>query len=148
MTPRPGYEVQVCLRPFTPQDVQQRQQEVIGRIEALAADGIVDPTVVWWSPRVCPPGTDNPLSAGCPDVVHELLDLADRDGFSLEPFIRKVGGVHPGTDDSLVLPVICLVVRHGGAIGGLYPVALDDTKFTVEDGLQALETGGGVLNLA
>lgn len=147
MTPRSGYEVQVCLRPFTPRDVQQRQQEVIGRIEALAADGIVDPTVVWWSPKVCPPATDNPLSAGCPEVVHELLDLADRDGFSLEPFIHKHAAVGPGDDDSLVLPVICLVVRHDGTVGGLYPVSLDGTKYTVEDGLRALEAGEDVLNL-
>jgi hypothetical protein len=140
------YQIQVCLRPFTPQEVQQRQQEVLDRIEALAADGVVEPTVVWWSPKVCPPGTDNPLSSGCPDIVAELIDLADSKQFSLEPFIQEHHGITPD-DDSLVLPVICLVVRDGGEIGGLYPVSLEGTKYTVEDGLRALESGEAVLNL-
>ena len=140
------YQIQVCLRPFTPQEVQQRQQEVLDRIEALAADGVVEPTVVWWSPKVCPPRTDNPLSSGCPDIVAELIDLADSKQFSLEPFIKEHHGITPA-DDSLVLPVICLVVRDTGEIGGLYPVSLDGTKYTVEDGLRALESGADVLNL-
>ena len=146
MTQEHSYEVTVCLRPFTPREVQQRQQEVLSRIETLAADGVVEPTVVWWSPKVCPPGGDNPLGSGCPDIVGELLDLADSRQFSLEPFIRRHHGVTPG-DDSLVLPVICLVIRADGDIGGLYPVALDGEKYTVEDGLRALEAGEPVLNL-
>jgi hypothetical protein len=148
MTQEDTYEVEVCLRPFTPQDVQQRQQEVLSRIQTLAEDDVVDPTVFWWSPKVCPPGTDNPLSAGCPAIVAELIELAEKEGFSLEPFIREHAGVRPGEDESLVLPVICLVVRDHGTIGGLYPVVLDDTKYTVEDGLTALEAGDDVLNIA
>jgi hypothetical protein len=148
MTTALTYDVEVCLRPFTPQDVQQRQQEVLRRVEALAAEGVVDPTVHWWSPRVCPPGRENPLSDGCPAIVAELIDVADRDGFSLEPFIREHHGISPGNDDSLVLPVISLVVRdEADEICGLYPVAIEGTKYTVEDGLRALESGGDVRNL-
>jgi hypothetical protein len=140
-------QVQVCLRPFTPQEVQQRQQEVLDRIEAVAADGAVVATVDWWSPRVSPPDCDGPLRGGCPPVVTELLALADREGFSLEPFIGKRAGTRPGQDDSLVLPVICLLVRVDGEIGGLYPVRVDDRLYTVEDGLAALEAGEDGLNL-
>lgn len=141
-------EIQVCLRPFTPQDVQKRQQEILDRVGTLAADGQFDSTVVWWSPKVCPPDTDNPLGAGCPPVVVELLELAKRDDFSLEPFVRNHSGAVPGEDDSLVLPVISLLVRTDGDIDGLYPVALGERTYTVEDGLTALEAGEDASNLA
>jgi hypothetical protein len=139
--------VQTCLRPFTPQEVQERQQEVLDRLAILESDGIVKAEVVWWSPRVAPPKSDGPLSAGCPDVVCELVDLAKRDGFSLAPFIEEHAGRTPGKGDSLTLPVIALVVRDGEDIGGLYPVTFEGTKYTVEDGLVALESGTPALNL-
>jgi hypothetical protein len=141
------YDVQACLRPFTPRDVQVRQEEVLERIESLAADGLVKASVVWWSPKVCLPKTDNPLSAGCPEIVCELVEFAEVHDLSLEPYVREHAGIAPGEDDSLVLPVICLVVRESGTICGLYPFAHEGTKYTVEDGLRALETGGDVANV-
>lgn len=139
--------VQACLRPFTPQEVQERQQDVLDRLATLERNGVVDADVVWWSPRVCPPDSDGPLSGGCPDVVCELLALADRGGFSLEPFIEEHPGAVPGEGNSLTLPVIALVVRDGDGVGGIYPIAFDGTKYAAEDGLQALEDGRPVLNL-
>jgi hypothetical protein len=81
--------VQVCLRPFTPQEVQERQQEVLDRLAVMKSDGDVETEVVWWSPRVCPPDSEGPFSGGCPDVVRELVALADREGFSLAPSSRN-----------------------------------------------------------
>ena len=139
--------VQVCLRPFTPQEVQERQQEVLDRLAILESDDIVKTDIVWWSPRVCPPNSDGPLSGGCPEVVRELVELAERDGFSLAPFIGEHAGAIPGKGDSLTLPVIALVMRDADNIGGIYPIALKGTKYTVEDGLHALESGAPALNL-
>lgn len=139
--------VETCLRPFTPHEVQERQQEVLDRLALLESDGIVEAEVVWWSPRVCSPDSEGPLSSGCPDVVRELVELAERDKFSLAPFIQKHAGTGPGKGDSLTLPVIALVVRDGDDIGGFYPVSFEGTKYTVEDGLRALESGTAALNL-
>ena len=137
---------QICLRPFTPREVQERQQEVLDRLAILESDGVVTVEVVWWSPRVCPPHDDGPLSGGCPDVVREMVDLADRKGFSLEPFIEEHPGPLPGEGESLTLPVIALVLRDDSAnaesdIRGIYPLTLDGRRYTVEDGLRKLETG-------
>ncbi|MEF8786149.1 MAG: HTH domain-containing protein [Haloarculaceae archaeon] len=140
-------QLQVCLRPFTPAEVQERQQEVLDRLAILESDGVVDIEVVWWSPRVCPPHSDGPLSGGCPDVVCELVELAEQDGFSLAPFIEEHPGVIPGQGDSLTLPVIALVARDGGEIAGIYPITFEGTKYTVEDGLRLLEAGESALNL-
>jgi hypothetical protein len=139
--------VQVCLRPFTPQEVQERQQEVLDRMAMLESDGIVETDVVWWSPRVTPPGSNGPLSGGCPAVVRELVDLAERKNFSLAPFIEEHAGASPGKGDSLTLPVIALVVRDDDDIGGLYPVSFEGKKYTVEDGLRTLEAAESPLNL-
>lgn len=139
--------VQVCLRPFTPREIQERQQDVLDRVAILESEGILEAEVIWWSPRVCPPNSDGPLSGGCPDVVRELVELADGAGFSLAPFIDEHAGVIPGEGDSLTLPVISLVVRDDDDIGGIYPIAFEGTKYTVEDGLRALEAGESVLNL-
>ena len=144
---RQPLHVQACLRPFTPQEVQIRQQEVLDRLAMLESDGIIEAEVIWWSPRVCPPDSAGPLSGGCPEVVCELIEIAEHDGFSLAPFIEHHPGAIPGEGDSLTLPVIALVVRDDGAIGGIYPIALDGTKYTVEHGLVALETGEPALNL-
>ena len=141
------HRVQACLRPFTPQEVQTRQQEVLDRLAILENDGVIETEVVWWSPRVCPPDSDGPLSGGCPEVVCELVEIADRNGFSLEPFIEEHPGAIPGEGNSLTLPVIALVVREGGDVGGIYPIALDGRRYTVEDGLRALEAGESALNL-
>ena len=139
--------VQVCLRPFTPREVQERQQEVLDRMALLESDGLVETELVWWSPRVCPPDSEGPLSGGCPAVVREMVALAGREGFSLEPFIEEHPGPLPGEGNSLTLPVIALVVRENGDIGGIYPLTLDGTRYTVEDGLRALEAGDPALNL-
>ncbi|WP_340097817.1 HTH domain-containing protein [Salinibaculum salinum] len=140
-------QLQVCLRPFTPAEVQERQQEVLDRLAILENDGVVDVEVVWWSPRVCPPHSAGPLSGGCPDVVCELVELAERDGFSLEPFIEEHPGAMPGQGDSLTLPVVSLVARDEGEIAGIYPITLEGTAYTVEDGLRILEAGESILNL-
>lgn len=142
-----AYTVQVCLRPFTPKEVQERQQEILDRLAVLEADGRLDADVVWWSPRVCPPDQEGPLSGGCPDVVRELVDLSEQQGFSLGPFIEEHPGPIPGQGASLTLPVISLVVRDDDGIGGVYPLTFEGTSYTVEDGLRALESGEPVLNL-
>jgi hypothetical protein len=141
------FHVQVCLRPFTPPEVQERQQEILDRLAILESEGLIESEVVWWSPRVTPPGSDGPLSGGCPEVVRELVALAERETFSLAPFIEEHAGASPGKGDSLTLPVVALVVRDGDDIGGLFPVSFEGTKYTVEEGLSALEAEESPLNL-
>jgi hypothetical protein len=76
----PSRHAQLCLRPFAPREVQHRQQEAVDRLNNVAARGETDVEVVWWSPRTWPPEAEDPLSAGCPSVAVEVLDVAASEG--------------------------------------------------------------------
>ncbi len=147
MTTSDRFELQVCLRPFAPEEVQHRQREIIDRIENLAAEGGHDASVVWWSPKVAMPDNDGPFADSVPQVVIDLMDCADHDGFSLEPFIEEHHSTGLVQQDVLVLPLVSLVVRVDGEVRGLYPVEIHGETYTIEDGLRALETGEDVTNL-
>jgi hypothetical protein len=73
--------------------------------------------------------------------------VAEKRDVSLAPYFAAHARVGRGTADALVLPVIALVCRRGGDICGVYPIERDGRRYTVEDGLQALEAGEPVDNL-
>jgi len=136
------------MRSLAPEEVQGRQREVLDRVEALAAAGIVAAApITWWSHRVCPPNPDNPLAQSCPAVVSELLDRAAAADFELAPYFDAHPRVGHGDADAITLPVICLVVRRDGEVCGLYPIQRRGRRYTVEDCLTALEAGASVANL-
>lgn len=143
-------EVELCMRTFVPDKIQDRQREILQRARALEEDDrIQEVTLTWWARKVCAPsdgGTDE-LDSRCPEVVSEILALQDTDDLTLEPYIEKH---EPGTDASspvLFLPVITLLLRIDGEIKGMYPVTVRGRKYTIEDGLRALEAGELATNL-
>ena len=147
MTPT-TVSLEVCMRTLLPAEVQARQREVLDRVEALAADGVVDDVAVpWWSDRVCPPEEDSPLGSSCPEVVRDLLAVADDRDLTLAPYFERHARLGRGDADALVLPVTALVVRDGDSIVGLYPIAHEGRTYTVEDCLVALERGETAANL-
>ena len=136
------------MRSLLPPEVQTRQREVLDRIEALVADGLVaDAGVTWWSDRVCPPETAGPLGGSCPAIVRDLLTLADALDLDLAPAFDRHARLGGGDDEVIVLPVIALVVREAGTIVGVYPITHGGRRYTVEDCLVALEAGDPAANL-
>ena len=136
------------MRSLTPPEVQARQRDVLDRIEALVADGVVDDVAItWWSDKVCPPDAAGPLGASCPQVVRDLLAVADELDLTLAPYFDRHARVGSGEADSIVLPVIALLVRQHGTLVGVYPISHEGTTYAVEDCLVALETGEDVTNL-
>lgn len=143
-----GGSVQICLRRFAPDAAQQRQQDVLDRLEGFAERGVIeDVTQEWWSTRVCTPGAETGAGASCPAIVGELLAAVQDSDVSLQPAFRHATG-HDTTDsDVLYLPVICLVARQDGEITGIYPVCDGETHLRVEDALDRLEAGEDLANL-
>ncbi|NLV09544.1 hypothetical protein GOC74_06340 [Halomicrobium mukohataei] len=140
--------VQLCMRRFAPDAAQQRQREVVARLEALSDRGLVEEvTREWWSTRVCTPGTDGNEGASCPMIVEELLDAVEGTGISLQPAFRHATGHETADSDVLYLPVICLVVREDGEIAGIYPACDGQTHHRVKDALDRIESGEAVSNL-
>ncbi|MHB9286914.1 HTH domain-containing protein [Halobacteriales archaeon Cl-PHB] len=148
MTGTDPLELQVCLRPFAPEEIQHRQREILDRVEQVATDAGHEAAVVWWSPKVSMPDADGPFVDSVPPVVADLLATAEQNGFSLAPFVgERSNGPLVQRQESLVLPLASLVVRVDDEIRGLYPVEFDGQRYTVEDGLEALENGESVTNL-
>ncbi len=142
------FTVECCMRSLTPADVQTRQRQVLDRLEAVLADGLVAAVdLVWWSDKVCPPETAGPLASSCPPVVRDVLTLAETLDLDLEPYFGSHACVGTGDEDVLVLPVVALLVREGGTIVGLYPISHEGTRYTVEDCLERLEAGESPANL-
>ncbi|ACV47371.1 conserved hypothetical protein [Halomicrobium mukohataei DSM 12286] len=136
------------MRRFAPDAAQQRQRDVLERVEKLAEEGLVEEvTHEWWSTRVCTPGTDDSEGSSCPMIVEELLDAADGTSISLQPAFRRATGHETADSDVLYLPVICLVVREDGEVAGIYPACDGQTHHRVEDALDRIESGEGVSNL-
>jgi hypothetical protein len=136
------------MRRFAPDAAQQRQEDVLERLEGLAEVGrVADVSREWWSTRVCTPEADGAASASCPAIVDELLAAAEGTGISLQPAFRHATGHETTASDVMYLPVIALVVRHDDEIVGIYPACDGETHHSVADALDRLEAGEDVANL-
>lgn len=138
----PKLTVDVCFRASVAGVTEARQEAVLDRIEQLSRGGPIDGlTVHYWSSRVTAPNDGVRNQSGCPDIIQELYDVTEGTNCSLTPCFRETDGDR-GTRTVLFLPIVCLVVRRGGAVVGVYPSDSGDSHNSVTDGLDAIEHGG------
>jgi hypothetical protein len=138
--------VSLYLRAGAPTAARDRQADARARVEALDEAGLLpDLTVGEWPSKAVVP-TDGPAdpAVGTYDEFEETV--ATRPGVHLDPFFEDRPGVGR-TERVVVLPVICIAVRRGEAVTGLYPCWNEGSHESVEDGLAALESGEDVENL-
>jgi hypothetical protein len=104
-----------------------------------------DGTVSEWPAKVIVPN-DGPadLAVGRYDEFAEAV--ATRPGVELEPFFENRTDLG-WTKRMVVLPVVCLAVRRGDNLTGLYPCWTEGRHDTVEDALVALEASEAVENV-
>lgn len=139
--------VTLYLRASAPTAVRESQANARARIEALAEAGILlDSTVSEWPAKAIVPndGSADP-AIGLYDEFVEAVTT--RPGVELEPFFEDWTDLG-WAERMVVLPVICLAVRRGDELTGLYPCWIEGRHHAVEDGLTALEVGTAVENLA
>ena len=138
--------VTLYLRTGAPTAARNQQANARARIEALAEAGILlDHTFSEWPSRAAVPN-DGPAESGV-DTYDEFEEaVATRPGVQLNPFFEERSGIGQ-TERVVVLPVVCLAMRRGEDLTGLYPCWNDGHHETVDDGLRALEVGDGIENL-
>lgn len=139
--------VTLYLRTSAPTAAREGQTNAKARIEALVEAGILlDDTISEWPAKVIDP-SDGPADPAI-RIYEEFAEaVATRRGVELEPFFETQFDLG-WADRMVVLPVVCLAVRRGDGVTGLYPCWNDGQHHAVEDGLAALETGKDVENLA
>lgn len=143
-----GVTVEVCLRSAVTGVVEARQDEVLDRVQQLERGGHVDGVdITYWSGQVTAPYDGARNDSGVPDVVTELYDVTGDSERSLEPFFREAT-VDGGHRTTLFLPVVCIVVRRGEDIVGVYPSTGEDGHESIQDGLGKLGDDGETENVA
>jgi hypothetical protein len=122
------------------------QANARARAEALVEAGILlDLTVSEWPSKVVVP-TDGPADPAV-EVYDEFAEaVGDHPNVDLGPSFEDRSDV-AGVERMVVLPVVCLAVRRGGELTGIYPCWNGGRHESVEDGLAALEAGEDVENL-
>ena len=134
--------VTLYLRSSATPPAKRRQVATRARFDQLVAHDVL--------PTVSVEGWQRHAEGRDFDETH-ALDLYDEFSAAvggrghLDPFFRERNAGFGGR--SVVLPVLCLVLRREGTVTGLYPCWHDGTHWSVEDGLRALETGDDAENL-
>lgn len=141
-----GASVTLYLRAGAPTAARDRQADARARVEALAEAGILlDSAVSEWPSKAIVP-SDGPADSAVGIYDEFAAAVATHPGVDLEPFFEDRPGVE-WIDRVVVLPVVCLAIRRGDDLTGLYPCWNEGRHETVEDGLTALEAGEDVENL-
>jgi hypothetical protein len=135
--------VELHVRETLPEPAGERRAAVTDRLEALAADGVVDGYDVFtWDKRIRVDGTGD---RGTRDLYLSFVGWADEEGVGLRPFFdtRECYSMATGEFGRwLVLPALCLAVYEDGDLAAVYPHA-DGREFrSVEDCLDSLADDG------
>ncbi len=135
--------VEVYMRGFTPDAAQRQQEAILDRLYGLQEAGTVDEvTVTHWSRKVC---FRQGSRGGLPEEValyRELQRAMEDTDQSVDRFFRVRRGAAGRT--VMFLPVLCLVLREGDRLHGVYPCDDAETTHPVMECLRALENGQAV----
>lgn len=131
-----GCRYELFCRDDVPGHAARHQATLVDRLEGLA-DRV---TVTAWPRRVRRWSDGDVL-----DRYDEFASWADDEGVDLSPFFGSRGAYYfeDGRQfDALVLPVCCLAVYDDGDLAAVYPHSADDAHYSVEDGLDAIQSSG------
>lgn len=138
--------VTLYLRAGAPTAARDVQANARSRIEALVKAGVLlDYTVSEWPAKAIVPN-DGPTDPAVDTYDEFAAAVATRPGVELDPFFEDRADVRQA-ERMVILPVVCLTVRRGDDLTGLYPCWNDGLHHPVEDGLAALEAGEDAENL-
>lgn len=134
----------VRLRVPTPDDISEVQNDLIGRLQQLVADGLLTHIdIAVWGPAIeaTPPDPTDPSSAR--EMFLEFDHWARSHGYTLAPaFYRRTAGslvdeYHP---EIIMCPLICLGIYKGETVDAVYPYSDGDRVYTIHDGIKELES--------
>jgi hypothetical protein len=119
------------------------QQDVLTRVRALEADGVLDEADVageWQRIRTLNEDTRD----GAIETYREFEAWAERNDHSLAPAFERRTRSYLGLDrmdDVVVFPVVSLAVYEGEHLQAVFPCSDEQGTYTVPDCLDAFERG-------
>lgn len=119
------------------------QQQVVNRVERLAANGAFSDSIVagrWERCRTRP----EEWRSGALETYEEFRSWAERNGFSLAPAFQRRTRTFVGMDDVeevVVFPAVALAIYEADELEAVFPCTDQDRVYTVEDALEAFERG-------
>lgn len=134
MTERAVY---VYMRAVT--SAPERREEVLDRLQELHDEGAVDAVRTWtWANEVA---QSAPHDADAVDVFEQFQRWADRREVSVQPPFRwttRESTITGDREEVLVTPDLCLAVRDGSALVGVFPCTDGERHYGTEEALDAL----------
>lgn len=140
------YRAEVVVRSLAPYGVNERQREIIERVEGFRDRGVIaDVEVDVWGRGI---RTDAEERTTAHERYDALESWADGNEYSLSPgFVHHQRGslVEDESEAITSFPLICLVVYavggtpDGDAVRAVFPCSDDERTYTVADGIEALE---------
>lgn len=140
------YRAEIVVRSLAPYGVNERQREIIERVEGFRDRGVIAGLEVdVWGRGI---RTDAEERTTAHERYEALESWADGNEYSLSPgFVHHQRGslVENGSEAITSFPLICLVVYAVGetpdedAVRAVFPCSDDERTYTVADGIEALE---------
>ncbi|WP_435196707.1 HTH domain-containing protein [Natronomonas sp. EA1] len=143
-----GLRVEFRMRDHTPAGAHERQQSVYERLQQLRGAGkITEIDVLVGGTRVpvTGPGESDGQARATQETYRAFEAWAARSGCTLAPaFDTRECGTLVGDEqrEVLVFPLLSLALYGDDELRAVFPHVADDGVRTVEDGLDAIATGG------
>jgi hypothetical protein len=140
------------LRPGSATAVEQRQQRIRSRFESLHTATVIDAfEVERWRKEIRVPASSSPDDQQAVELFDEFHERAEAIDARLRPFFDERPAVDnffspASADRILVFPVLCVSVREGKRLQGLYPCWRNSIHHSVGDCLDRLEAGDPIRN--
>jgi len=139
--------VTLFVRSLSPSGLRERQEDVLGRLDALEENDTIETysVEVWGKQLALKDAHRSDPGERISDHLESLREWAATHGYSLKPFFETktidskfTGGPYTRTE----FPVMTLVEYMGDEIQFVSPCADGDSITTVSDRLNELETNG------
>lgn len=138
--------VELRVRNLTPANVHDLQAAVLSRLQALKSrEKIREYSISVWG-KLMNTSSDKKSTVAATDsvaTVREFEAWAANNDYSLEPGFRRrelTSLLDETPCEVIEVPILCLAVYSGGKLEAVYPHSASETVYTVDDGLDALET--------
>lgn len=135
-----GVTVELYVRSELPPPARDQADAVYDQLTDLEDQGLLtDVSRASWAKRV-------PVDEAAEqfrDTYLTFLDWANSEGVRLRPFFQTrecFSDEHGEMRDCLVVPAFCLAIYEEGDLSAVYPHGDDANTYTVQDGLQSLQS--------